>query len=233
MGFGKAEEDSYTVDSALYLYARGGNNNTKEMVCIRHKRKQNGNFGLGAPVDIDTLRELLTTDNQSTMEILPEKVLINNSRVAVWWSARQKRRMFIRTNDHTIMLNVIYPSLIWGVNKHSRTLHISAIANKRPTMISKLFHAPLMNIDGNGLVCQGSATIPQVDNINQKVIESIETCIFDSNFTHTNHDQTLRGKETSTFDQIKYWKKKGDDNSIPRLNDLYQKGTVADFIGRI
>ena len=221
-------QDQYRLKKAIYLYERY----STDSVCIMHSVKQNGTLGLGSPVDGESLSALFSnSSSQSRLELIPDSLLVNSSQIAVWWSKAQSRRIFFRVSDRPIILNVTYPALLWKVNKAKRTLHLVTIPNKRPSLDTSIYHAPLMNIDGYGFVCLGSAKLPELNIINQDTIERVEACIFESNFTHVNHDKTLKSSKRVTNQmQIKYWRTKSKAGKGPKLSELSKCGKVKEFI---
>lgn len=65
-----------------------------------------------------------------------------------------------------------------------------------------------MNIYATGSVCQGTAKLPEAISIDK--IDLVESTIFDSNFTHVNHGQTLNSEQQdsniSTLGLLKFWR---------------------------
>ena len=55
-----------------------------------------------------------------------------------------------------------------------------------------LYHAPFMNVYVKGNVCMGSAKIKKYKNVNE-MIQSVENAFFQSTFTHTNHNEIVKG----------------------------------------
>jgi PRTRC genetic system protein B len=81
-----------------------------------------------------------------------------------------------------------------------------------------LHHAPLGNIYANTSVCTGTAALP--DGVTMKDKIAWESVIFDTAFTHTNHQQTLvepkRGHHTRTGADADYWcNRKGRNKPFP------------------
>ena len=62
--------------------------------------------------------------------------------------------------------SIIYPALLFCLEKDKQEepngLIVFALpSNQRPNENTHLYHAPLMNIYSNGVVCQGNATLPK------------------------------------------------------------------------
>lgn len=164
--------------------------------------------------------ELLLLTNKSESKLIPPKhLLLNTEEHLVWHTKRQQRNMWFRLSSSPIRFTVNWPPLLWVAAKNGSDLKIMALPNNsRPNGLTRLYHAPLMNISSNGTVCQGTAILPKT--ISLKNINEVENTIFDSAFTHVNHSNTLLTRNTTTEDQLNYWRKKASDNSNVKVSEL-------------
>lgn len=103
---------------------------------------------------------------------------------------KSKKTRYVDLNGKEHKLSVIYPALLFCCSK-KRSLKIYALASdKRPTLSSLLYNAPLMNVSSNGGVCQGTAQLPMSIDISS--LPQIEDTIFELNFTYVNNQKTLK-----------------------------------------
>jgi PRTRC genetic system protein B len=94
---------------------------------------------------------------------------------------------------------------------------------RQPKADDYIYHAPLMNTYSDSRVCVGSADCP--DNADIENMAGWESVIFETIFTHTNHDFTLQQKSnerTSTKELHAFYKSIKSDTSFPknRLNAI-------------
>lgn len=140
------------------------------------------------------LIELLSKrSRQQTMNYLPECVLGQEEKSLCWYTRPAVRNMTFRTTqgeNHTLL--VPWPGLIFFANARE-SLNVAAfLGNTRPTLETPLYHAPLMNIDGEGDMCFGNIPVPTNASIEKRYVW--ENALFDTRFTHTNHAETLHEK---------------------------------------
>jgi PRTRC genetic system protein B len=189
---------------------------TNNIVCAtQHQVNSNNTLSLGrvvsAPHISKAFSELNTGHSKQIFSCVPETVLHDSSERLVWYKRRFIGSMWFRVGSKPQHFTVEWPSLLFIVDKAPRKLRVFALSsNARPTAKSRLYHAPLMNVDVQGVLCQGTATLP-----NQITIETITQCentIFDSQFTHVNHEFTLR-KKTSNKQHVVFWKRKSKTKS--------------------
>jgi len=84
-----------------------------------------------------------------------------------------------------------------------------------------------MNIGGEGTLCEGSARLPR--RLDEGHIGEIEACVFASNFTHVNHDQTLRGIEGNR-EHVTFWRRKEKLKDRVRVAELVRKGRLGEVL---
>jgi PRTRC genetic system protein B len=146
-------------------------------------------------------------------------------------------RMWFRIKK-PVGLKVTYPALLYVASKEKRKLNVVVLdSDKRPSLDSPVYHAPLMNIDSRSSLCIGNATMPDVPN--EKSISEIVKCLVSSNFTHVNQQNTLseawRKKQkitsVSTSDLFDYWKSRGVKKPIK--SDLTLISTLNDYLAEV
>jgi len=191
---------------------------TNKIVCAtRHQINTNNTLSLGRVVSASHISkafsELNTGQSKQIVSWLPESVLCDSSEYLVWYKRRFVGEMWFRVGSKPESFTVEWPPLVFVANKSHRSLRVFTLpSNNRPTGRTRLYHAPLMNINSHGILCQGTAALPS-----QICIETIHHCestLFDSQFTHVNHEFTLR-KETSNKQHLDYWKGKAKNITQP------------------
>lgn len=142
------------------------------------------------PSDEMRLVDLLVGGGDTAVRILPPSLLAMTSSMLIWWMPPVVRPMLIKPRDGRAPIEVTtrWPSLV--VLVHGRTLFIAAVkGDQRPTGTSELFHAPVANVFSDGRVCTGSARLPHDCNLD--TMAGWEHVLVGSNWTHSNHDETM------------------------------------------
>ena len=174
---------------------------------------------------ISVLKDMVDMKQTKAIQILPDNVIAQGDDSLVWHVPGRVRTMLFKHGKKTTKMAVHYPSLIFKVIDN--TLSVAASKFKRkPKADDILYHSPLMNIYSDGRVCVGTADCPSDSDIES--MAEWEKVIFDTIFTHTNHDKCLLNKSqtSTTTDQLyAFWKAlKGDKhfptNRLNRLSDL-------------
>lgn len=146
------------------------------------------------PEDEQALLDLLMgREQREPVEILPPSVLYRDRHATIWWLPPMVRPMHLRRHGEGLeTITTRWPSLIALVR--NRSLYLVAVeGDQRPTASTPLFHAPLPNLYASTAVCTGSARLPLAMRISD--LDGWESVIFDTAFTHTNHQETLRPQE--------------------------------------
>jgi PRTRC genetic system protein B len=207
-----------------------------ELIVTAHPLTQNETgapvIGAGGLLSEDEIRSLLESLLDKMPEyngFIPPNVLSISSRHVAWTVRAKVRPMYFKPvgKEKAIRFNVVWPTLLFVAGK--KGLAVAALkSNRRPIQNTRLFHAPLMNIYDDGRVCLGSSTMPQ--EITLETLDAVEKCIFDTNFSHTNHPNTL--KEISDKKHLSFWRKLHREKTpmfpVDALNPL--NTTVNEFI---
>lgn len=164
-----------------------------------------------------------------------EDILIDTNRTLVFYRRSFKNRMWFRMPQGHFALNVPYPTLLYKVDRLTRNLNVWALdKDSRPTLDSKLYHAPLMNIDSNGELCQGTAPIPS--ELNNACRDKIVSALIDSNFSHVNHRNTLKIKDESSINNdifVKFYKGLETEVDFPNSNLAPTNQSIAELIKKV
>ncbi len=218
-------------DTALVFYKT----DEKTVTAVTRHPIQDGLLGLGEVISADDLAACVSdyTKTGTGHQLIPNNLLMDNKRTLLYWEKAKRRPMWFKVGA-PLKLIVTWPALLLSVDRKTRSLSAFAIANRRPAMDSRLFHAPLMNVNGQGTLCLGNAVLP--DKMDCETLPECTACLTDSFFTHVNHPQTLRlSKKGGSVDNrmhLRYWKNKAKTGEPVRLAELTVYGRVADVIER-
>lgn len=170
-------------------------------------------IGAGSYVGIDDQRailDMLTLNTQGIHnEMLPANVLACSGEKLAWHIPGVTRKMHFKVDGHTFTLTVPWPNLVIRIERN--TMSVAALPHrKRPTPDTRLYHAPLMNIDEEGVLCTGNASLPQNRQIAS--IPQWESVLTGTFFTHVNHDMTFRAftrknEDGNDWAHIREWKR--------------------------
>ena len=181
-------------------------------------------IGAGRPCtqrDVQDMLELLAgLESSQRIDWLPPELLAQGEDFRLWWTPSKVQPMWFLIQDKRLGLRVPWPTLLWLA--HKKTLWCAALSkNARPRQDTPLFHAPLMNIGAQGQVCIGTADIPDEHSADSQA--AWEAIVLESNFSHVNHQKTLRREDTvSTDQQLSFWQSREGKKRFPvsALNPL-------------
>lgn len=157
----------------------------------------------GRPITVQAIKKLarLAADAvKSSVEILPDKVLVCNDDWIVWWRSAQVTDLSFDVSWHQeqeghnrlqgVCLTMALPPLVFALRRGrgqsgGRGVYVFATdRNERPGPASAMYRAPLMNVNDHGDVCWGHAQAPETRT--SADIGEWERLFFSSQFTHIN-----------------------------------------------
>lgn len=171
-------------------------------------------LGAGRPFVMSDLEELVAIlqNREDSVSLLPDNVLHLSSHRAIWTVPGRVRPMWFAATGRAkkpFTLNVPWPNLLFVVARGK--LSIAAYKGRgRPNADTPLYHAPLQNIYSSLAVCVGNADLPGGCGLQH--MAGWEAVIFDTMFSHTNHDHTLSKKYAdkkgwvSTERNVAFWR---------------------------
>lgn len=236
---------------AVVFYSREQGAKSETQFATYHSvRETSGKFELasGAPLTGDNLKKIAAMASEGLRhktEILPENVLAATDDLLVWWmpASRQKMHFDVSMGEEAgqrkrlqgVSGKVPVPALVFVLERSKQRAHaycgISVFAladNKRPDASTKLFRAPLLNIDEEGSVCWGSGAKPKGTGIAD--IAAWQALFFSSVFTHYNGSSPIRGDCYGFIADL--LESQAVDFPIDRLNPLnYNLQHALDEIG--
>ncbi len=219
---------------AIVMYNDDRNGHT---VCAtRHQVRENNTLSLGRVISAAQVAKVFAGLNtgQSTLSnlILPESVLVDSPDRLVWYKRRFVGEMWFRVGQKPECFVVEWTPLLFMADKEHHALRVFALGtNSRPGPETRIYHAPLMNINDHGDLCQGSAQLPA--EISVATIGACEASLIESQFTHVNHDHTLRSK-TSNAQHVDFWRRKARTKTARpqrvRTHELCSAGRLVELL---
>lgn len=208
---------------------------------VSHHAIKSGLLQSGKPVDpafaLTAVKSVVGKDDTSHW-VLPQ-IAYESDRLLVWQRAASKiaeRLWFRGYGEAVVELRAKLPSLVFILDKHNRKLTIfSKLAKGLPTEKTTLYHAPLCNINAAGLLCVGTATMPEMSDANGKIMSMCEAAITDTLFTHPNHKATFKANEkVGIKEHIAIWKEIALTDKAPNAKHLVSaKVTLGSIIAKM
>ncbi|MBW8191350.1 hypothetical protein K0504_09900 [Neiella marina] len=207
---------------------------TSSVTAVTRHSIEDGRLGMGELLTPDSVVETISSSfnrrKAASPALLPEKVLHQSDSQITWYTKRQRRSMWFRAGKGVENLLVEWPALIWSASRNGACCKIMALPNNsRPNANTKLYVPPLMNLSSNGLLCQGSARLPKQVDID--TLTEAENCLFDSQFTHVNCAETIRGIGSSNAKHIKFWRHLSRNGGRVYVRDLTFRCRLNEWIG--
>lgn len=148
---------------------------------------------------------LLGNQEHAGEGFVPRELLYRSRRVTAWHVRGERRPMYFRTRGQkTERYEVRWPDLVFAVCDEQLWLAATVVGTRMTGPRTRLYHAPLMNVDAHGLVCLGNAT--RGDAMAAETDRATwQAAIFETSFSHVNHGQTFAGGAT-TGEHQKRWR---------------------------
>ena len=204
---------------------------------------------IGDGTDVAGALNWMLTQTEMEVAYLPPKVVSLSNRHCVWLAkSRGREPLWFNCGGMTLKVDAPWPHLLYGANRNGK-LYVAALgSSRRPAVSTRLYHAPLMNVDAFGRVCTGTADLPASCGIPD--IPAWEQVMHDTCYSHVNQSHTLnlgkpsggkpnrRGKplrEVTNALHIKFWRglEKSGATVFPRGNLVAMGQSVDDFIQRV
>jgi len=186
----------------------------------------------GTPLTKKAIAEILDKIDPIKLEriycdgFLPENLLAYNNDDAVptiiWYikSGWHNLSFIKKLNINDGLMHL--PTLIFKLQRDK--LSVYAIKTKKPKLNSKLYHAPMHNIDSNGNVCMGNAKIFSSNEVSE-MMKNWEKAFFQSKFSHLQAQGSPIKGNLNTFIKDQINNNKIFDNNVlkpfgKKLEDL-------------
>lgn len=232
----KHEANSTGIRPSFAIVVYNDDRNGHTVCATRHQVRKDNTLSLGRVISAMQITKVFAGLNtgQSSLsnQILPEFILVDSPDRLVWYKRRFIGEMWFRVGQKPECFVVEWTPLLFMADKERNSLRVFALGtNSRPNPETRLYHAPLMNINDFGDLCQGSAELPA--EISVATIGACEASLIESQFTHVNHDRTLR-RATSNAQHVEFWRNKSRTGvSNPqrvRSKELCPAGRLADLL---
>jgi PRTRC genetic system protein B len=205
---GFASEQSQIPMCAIVFYGSGSGNQVETGYATHHGIRATGSrFELcpGSSLtneNVYKIAAMVANGMRHKVEILPANVLASTDDLLVWWMPAGLQHMDFDVSMGSSSVPV--PALVFMLRRSRASsgayLGISVFAlsdNARPGPLTKLFRAPLLNINEQGDVCWGSGVKPKGRAVSD--IPAWQALFFSSVFTHFNGSSPIKGKDCYGF----------------------------------
>lgn len=164
---------------------------------------------------LDMIASALPQKNTNLSGFVNPNLIYQDSQQHIWYQQASVKTLKFKTNNTPSEIKRACPALLYYRND-SNKLRIFALAtNERPDASTKLYHAPLCNINSQGTLCLGQAKLSPFSELN---LTHDENTFWDYHATHVNHNNTLNiNNNISTAAQVEYWEQASDsqfDNNV-------------------
>lgn len=189
-----------------------------------HELDDKGNLLPGKIVDAKTALSTFsaTVEQNSDSGWVSNRVLFNSDERLIWSRPASRSTLWFRGSRQAEGLSVIYPRLIFCLNRNTKRLYCFAASRSTPNKDTQLYVAPVMNVYNDGSLCQGTATLPaDLSGASDELIAECENTLFNSQFTHVNNPLTFKSeKDVSTAEHINRWRRLEKENRAPTTKEL-------------
>lgn len=143
--------------------------------------------------------------------LIPTELLRETRQSLCWYRAPTRTKQHWRTQAGRTVIDAVLSGLVFQVVEG--TLFVAAYAGgDRPDLATKLYHAPLGNVYDDTRVCVGNAMQPSAWNA--ETMGAWEHVLLGTNYTHPNHDRTLRAR-TDTEGLMDFWQRRRRYSTAP------------------
>lgn len=159
----------------------------------------------GTPVDAAVAVSVLSKLADSTFGGWVDDRMVYQGAAQMAWCIRGAvRRMHWRIGNKRLTLDVPWPNLVFVAGVGGRLTVHAYKGGQKPGPNTALFHAPLGNFYADGTMCWGSVERPA---FSLRAREAFEAAVFDTSFSHVNHERTLSAKEPVENEQfLAFWR---------------------------
>ncbi len=143
----------------------------------------------------------------------------------IWWVPPMKRVMFFSKDMGIPSKKVPWPGLV--LVSHKETLDVYAVKGDiKPTLKSRLYMAPLLNMQGGNSMCIGNSPAPHKSND----YSGWEKALFDSAFSGDGNDKRIRkGKLVDFLAKLPFKKAFPNEMLLP----CKEPDTIGDLLDRL
>ncbi|MBT42548.1 MAG: hypothetical protein CMF12_08495 [Idiomarina sp.] len=208
------------------LYSLTVHRFSDEAFITYHEHDKDGNLLPGKIVEAKSAVDALSKTIEQPVENgwISNRVLFDSPDKLIWSRPSGASTLWFRGGRDAEGVHVIYPRLVFCLNRKTKKLYCFAAAKKAPTKDTRLYVAPVMNVYQDGSLCQGTATLPSnLAGASDELLTACENTLFDSQFTHVNNPFTFKntqGKDVSTAEHMNRWRTLSKENRAPTTKEL-------------
>jgi PRTRC genetic system protein B len=122
---------------------------------------------------------------------------------AAWFTKAMQRELFFTESLGIPKGRANVPPMLWIATRHRLTV-FALDSNRRPTLNTKLYHAPFFNVYENGEVCMGTVDVRIKKTASVEEFTSAwESYFFQSYFSHLLKDHNpIKGNPVSLWENL-------------------------------
>lgn len=203
------------LECAIVIYRKGGYRFPMYHAAAQGSRSKQ--LGHGRPITFTEASKLVEPpDSEADVSWIPANLIKRSSSQLVWTMPPATRMLWFKMQGQRVQsIRAPWPRLVLIADRDGELRVFAIKGAERPTPDTPLFHAPLMNINSQGLLCFGNVSKPEFSVSN---LQEFEKAITHSHFTHTNNAHTFADKGSVTDDRhIENWRE------ISRMKDFPEK----------
>lgn len=222
----------------------------RSVLLCKHEISASAVIGKGVPISFNELEQAVSAikeerqkskepsvvDADPTEKFWTNNVLYHSDKMLLWYrpSTGKSEKIWFRNGDG-LCLDVKMPTIVFAFNKRTGELRLFATTQKHPNRKTRLYHAPLCNVNSNGILCFGSADKPDLSGSVQNILRACESAVFDTMFGHVSHNMTFASdKRVETQDHIRLWQSFSKSDQMPKAKDMVKTSLVIEqLVGSI
>lgn len=139
-----------------------------------------------AESDKAVLRDLLDGKRGTQRERLPSQLLVKDRRELICERPRVRAAHVPAIGKRSQRIDLLWLSLVFHAGIDGRLRLAAYVGKRKPAPATRLFHAPLWNVYADSRLCNGNVDKP--DTLDNAAMTLWERAVFDSKFSHSNHD---------------------------------------------
>lgn len=154
--------------------------------------------------------------------LLPANILYVNQQAngyAVWYTPPQEVNLFFVESLNIPSGKCYVPAMVWKAN--NQHLQVFALKGKtKPTLTSKLYHAPFLNLYASGQVCMGTVNV----DINQTTCLEDFTDKWQQYFFNSFFSHSISGNSNTKTNTTELWRSLAQESKVFPQDELLPTG---------
>lgn len=225
----RIEEAKYTPHKVIKVYKQSYHRNYYLEQCNVTVKDGEVIVGPGKPLSKAAIRRIAGAGSETQLDSIMESEIMDpgilnfnplyHKRYILWYRPQKKKKFRITNTEHELWM----PAMIFLVSFDKLYL-FSIKSNGRPTLATKLYVAPLLNLSNTYNFCWGSVKVSKdIVNVDEEV-KFWEDKIWNSDFAHI-------GSKCSKREILSIYKElDGTNNRFPKDDLIKLNMTLEDAI---